>query len=111
MQQRPTWRKELPAGSESQTCPRCDSREGFRPVTLQDKGDAGLLMLFFGGLLPYLLYSSTRQAPHQIMCDHCGMVFAVKERTDWSAMVLLFVVGGTFALLLFLWSYYSLRAY
>ena len=38
-------------------------------------------MFFVGGLLPYLLYESSRA--DMLACEHCGLVFKARVRTDW----------------------------
>ena len=51
------------------TCPRCDSQDGFQAVEIQES-DTGCLMLFFGGLIPFLLFDSSRR--HGLECENCG---------------------------------------
>lgn len=107
MDHRLTRRQHLSAGYDWPTCPRCGSPEGFRSVTVQDSGrGSGLSLLFFGGLVAYLLYNSYRQPQNQILCDRCGLVFQPTVRTTpRNAVVVAFAIAALLGLILFLWSW------
>jgi hypothetical protein len=83
-------------------CRRCGSTSGFHPVEIGDN-DTGCLMLMFGGLIPFLIYDSSRR--DKIECESCGLIFCpVKRFTLWDFIgVVLFlavVIGlGVYILL------------
>ncbi len=68
------------------TCPKCGSTSGFHAVEIEEDS-TGCLMLMFGGLVPYLLYDSSRHG--RIECESCGFVFTpVKRLTKWDFILI-----------------------
>jgi hypothetical protein len=60
-------------------CPRCKSDDLFYSVEEQRRDDSGTgcLMLLLGGILPYLLWSSSVRSYEgpRVQCGSCGYVF------------------------------------
>lgn len=54
------------------SCPSCGNNSAFN--TVREQADStGCLLLFFGGLLPYIFYSSSRVG--RVQCSRCGYIF------------------------------------
>lgn len=53
-------------------CPKCRLNDAFYSVN-EAGGGTGCLMLFFGGIIPFLLFQSDRR--NRVQCGNCGYVF------------------------------------
>lgn len=53
-------------------CPKCRLNDSFYSVEESADG-TGCLLLFFGGLIPFLLFRSDRS--NRIQCGNCGYIF------------------------------------
>ena len=72
-------------------CPGCGNETDFVKPTEQGNG-SGCLMLFFGGIFPFLLFSSLNGA--RIQCDQCKLLFAQPSLpSNKSAIYLGLLVG------------------
>ena len=54
-------------------CPQCQQDETFHSVAERD-GGLGCVLLFFGGLLPFLLFQSGRY--RRVQCGKCRLIFS-----------------------------------
>lgn len=74
-------------------CPGCGNETDFVKPTEQGNG-SGCIMLFFGGIFPFLLFSSLNGA--RIQCDQCKLLFAQPSLpSNKSAIYLGLLVGLT----------------
>lgn len=55
------------------SCPSCGSNRDFSVPREETNSSAGLLLFFFGGFLPWLIYSSNQTG--RIQCRNCGYIF------------------------------------
>ena len=72
-------------------CPGCGNETDFVKPTEHGNG-SGCIMLFFGGIFPFLLFSSLNGA--RIQCDQCKLLFAQPSLpSNKSAIYLGLLVG------------------
>jgi ribosomal protein S27AE len=70
-------------------CSKCGTDHGFKRAEIE--GDnTGCLIFAFGGLLPYLLFSSNQK--DRVVCTRCGYVFSPPTRTSKSDVILVAVL-------------------
>jgi len=55
-------------------CPRCGATGPFRRLEMDDQS-TGCLILFLGGILPFLLYDSSKK--DKVVCARCGYAFTL----------------------------------
>lgn len=87
-------------------CPKCGSMTGFRKLEVDD-GGTGCLMLILGGIIPYLIFSSSRE--NKVVCTKCGYAFspgkAVKPRDYLVASMIVLILFGLIVVAWFLMNY------
>ncbi len=85
-------------------CPNCKNNEQFTTPSESSSG-LGCLLLFFGGIIPALLYADSTN--RRIQCANCGHIFqqpplpnsSVSKLAKWIVLILVLFIFGSFLIL------------
>ena len=87
-------------------CPRCHAKDDFKTVEIE-KGDSGISILFWGGLLPYVIHTASQR--NKVQCKHCDFIFSPKTPRSKIDFIIGFVVLVAISIVIAFLVYYGLQ--